>query len=98
MTAVFLGLVAAAGFGAADFSAVRSWRLIVLAGVLQVIATLAVVLATREGLLSLVVVVVALSPAMTMALTRLILRESVTRPQLLGVAVGLAGVALIAGG
>lgn len=71
---------------------------IAAAGVLDVSANALYVLASREGLLSLVSVLSALYPAATIVLARLVLREQMNRVQLLGITLALAGVALIAAG
>lgn len=71
-------------------------RLAVTAGALDAVATLAYLLAVRQGLLSLVSVVVALYPAATILLARLVLGERTGRAQRLGLAVAAGSVALIA--
>jgi drug/metabolite transporter (DMT)-like permease len=71
-------------------------RLAVLAGALDALATLAYLLAVRQGLLSLVAVVVALYPAATILLARLVLGERTGRAQRLGLAVAACSVGLIA--
>jgi drug/metabolite transporter (DMT)-like permease len=71
-------------------------RLAVLAGALDALANLAYLLAVRQGLLSLVAVVVALYPAATILLARLVLGERTGRAQRLGLAVAAGSVALIA--
>lgn len=69
---------------------------IALSGVLDMAANVLYVLATREGLLSLVAVLVSLYPATTVLLARVVLGERLGRVQLLGLGVVAAGVALIA--
>jgi drug/metabolite transporter (DMT)-like permease len=55
-------------------------------------------IASREGLLSLVSVAGSLYPVTTIILARVVLGERLARLQRLGVALALAGVALIAAG
>ncbi|QBI19802.1 EamA family transporter [Egibacter rhizosphaerae] len=65
------------------------------AGALGALASLALALATMQGLLSLVAVVAALSPAPTMLLARTVLGERLAGVQLVGVVLALVGVAAI---
>lgn len=83
----------------------RSWRPagapwpgLVAAGLLGTGASLAFLLAVRQGLLSLVSVLASLSPAMTVALARVVLGERLSGAQLSGLGAAVAGVALIAAG
>jgi uncharacterized membrane protein len=69
--------------------------IIVLAGVFDVAANALFLLASREGLLSLVSVLAALYPAATVVLARVVLAERLHRHQLAGLAAALVGVALI---
>jgi drug/metabolite transporter (DMT)-like permease len=55
-------------------------------------------LALRGGLLSVVSVLIALYPAITVMLAAIVLRERLSRPQIAGAVVTFAGVALIAAG
>jgi len=71
-------------------------RLAVTAGALDALANLAYLVAVRQGLLSLVAVVVALYPAATILLARLVLGERTGRTQRLGLAVAACSVGLIA--
>lgn len=71
---------------------------IVAAGVLDAGANALYLLASREGLLSLVSVLSSLYPAATIVLARFVLHERMNRIQLLGVALALTGVVLIAAG
>ncbi|MEN3273831.1 MAG: hypothetical protein V7636_2592 [Actinomycetota bacterium] len=75
-----------------------SWRVVGVAGVLDVTANALYVLASRHGLLSLVSVLSALYPAATIVLARLVLTERINRTQLLGIGLALTGVTLIAAG
>jgi drug/metabolite transporter (DMT)-like permease len=67
-------------------------------GALDLGATGLFAAATQEGLTSLVSVIAALYPVTTVALAYTILGERLERPQGVGAAAALAGVALIAGG
>ena len=69
--------------------------MIVLAGALDMGANIAFLLATRAGMLSISAAVAALYPAPTVILAWVILREKVTAARLVGLALALAGVALI---
>ena len=71
----------------------RHKGLVIGSGVLDSLANWLYVLAVREGLLSVVSVIVTLYPATTMALAVGLDREKVHRPQLLGI--GLAAGALV---
>jgi drug/metabolite transporter (DMT)-like permease len=66
------------------------------AGALDSLANLAFLLAAREGQLTVVAVVTALYPAATVLLARALLAERLHRTQLAGLAVGAAGVVLLA--
>lgn len=81
----------------------RPWRpvpgtlpAVAAAGVLDAGANALYLLATREGLLSVVSVLSALYPAATIVLARVLLSERMNRVQLVGIALALTGVALIA--
>ncbi len=73
-------------------------RLALLAGVLDTVANVATLLALHSSLLSLTGVLVALYPAATVVLAVAVLRESVTRSQVVGMILAFASVALIAAG
>lgn len=68
------------------------------AGALDAGANALYLLASREGLLSVVSVLSSLYPAATIVLARIFLRERMNRVQLLGIALALGGVTLIATG
>jgi drug/metabolite transporter (DMT)-like permease len=67
-------------------------------GVVNTLADLLFLLATRSGLLSLVAVITSLYPAVTVGLAGVILHERVTGRQLVGLVVAAVSVALIAVG
>ena len=97
-TAVVLALLAVAltrtrPSGAAAAAGVR---LAMLAGTLDVTANVFYLLASREGLLSLVGVIGAMYPASTVLLARLVLGERLARHQLIGMGVAALAVGLIA--
>ncbi|MEU6727699.1 DMT family transporter [Nonomuraea wenchangensis] len=71
-------------------------RVIVAAGVLDMAANVLYLLAQRQGLLSLVAVLVSLYPASTLLLARRVLGERLNGIQVTGVACALGAVALIA--
>ncbi|QYC44530.1 EamA-like transporter family protein [Nonomuraea coxensis DSM 45129] len=71
-------------------------RVIVAAGVLDMAANVLYLLAQRQGLLSLVAVLVSLYPASTLLLARHVLGERLNGIQVTGVACALGAVALIA--
>jgi drug/metabolite transporter (DMT)-like permease len=68
------------------------------AGVLDAGANALYLLASREGLLSVVSVLSSLYPAATILLARVALRERMNHKQLVGIGLALTGVALIAAG
>jgi drug/metabolite transporter (DMT)-like permease len=70
--------------------------IVVVAGVLDMSANVLYVLATYAGYLSIAAVLTSLYPASTVFLARFILRERLANVQKIGVALALAGVALIA--
>lgn len=69
---------------------------VAVVGLLDMAANVTFLLATRRGLLSLVALVTSLYPAVTVLLARVILKERLTRVQVLSVATAGSGVALIA--
>jgi drug/metabolite transporter (DMT)-like permease len=72
--------------------------LILGAGLLDIIANALFLYATRRGLLTLVAVLSSLYPAATVLLARVVLRERLSRTQVGGVVLAIAGMALIAAG
>jgi drug/metabolite transporter (DMT)-like permease len=88
-----VGLVARSSF---RVPGPRTRWLVVAAGALDMAANVSFLLATREGSVSVVAVIVALAPAATLALARVVLHERVRRMQAFGLAVGAAAVVLIA--
>jgi drug/metabolite transporter (DMT)-like permease len=70
-------------------------RLALTAAVLDTTANVATLLAVQSGMLSLVGVLIALYPAVTVALAILVLRERVTRWQAVGMVSALAAVAMV---
>lgn len=73
-------------------------RLAMLAAVLDAVANIAMLLALQASLLSLAGVLMSLYPAATVLLAIVVLRERVTRWQIVGMALALAAVAMIAAG
>lgn len=71
-------------------------RIILAAGALDVAANTFYLLATREGLLSIVAVLTSMYPATTVLLARLALGERFERSQSVGLLLAVAGVAAIA--
>jgi drug/metabolite transporter (DMT)-like permease len=76
----------------------RALALLVVVGLGDTFATLLYSIATTRGLLSVVAVLASLYPIVIVVLARVLLTERVARAQLGGVAVALAGVALISAG
>jgi drug/metabolite transporter (DMT)-like permease len=71
-------------------------RFAVLAGVLDTVANVAMLLALQASLLSLAGVLISLYPAATVVLAIVVLKERVTRWQVCGMVLALAAVAMIA--
>lgn len=68
------------------------------AGALDIMANACYLLAVHRGLLSVVATLASLYPAVTVLLARVVLGERLRRVQIAGIAVGVAGVAMIAAG
>ena len=65
-------------------------------GIVNTMADLLFLLATRRGLLSLVAVITSMYPAVTVGLAGLVLRERIAGRQAAGLAIAAVSVALIA--
>jgi drug/metabolite transporter (DMT)-like permease len=87
------------GFVAATGTAVRgvgpTWKLASLAGVLDITANVLYLLAVQRGLLSVVVVVVALYPVSTLCLAFSLDKERVTGSQAIGIGLALGALVLV---
>jgi drug/metabolite transporter (DMT)-like permease len=73
-------------------------KLALLAGVLDTVANVAMLLALHASLLSLAGVLISLYPAGTVLLAIVVLKERVSRAQVAGMVLALAAVAMIAAG
>jgi drug/metabolite transporter (DMT)-like permease len=71
------------------------WAVLLLSGALDMGANIAFLLASRLGMLSIAAVVAALYPGPTVFLACIVFRERLTLPRAAGLALALAGVALI---
>ncbi|MGA2481096.1 MAG: EamA family transporter [Spirochaetia bacterium] len=71
------------------------WAVLLLSGALDMGANIAFLLASRLGMLSIAAVVAALYPGPTVFLACIVFRERLTVPRVAGLALALAGVALI---
>ena len=76
--------------------AAGSWAIVIFAGAIDMTANVFYVLAAYAGYLSIAAVLTSLYPASTVFLARFVLGERLANVQKLGVALALAGVALIA--
>lgn len=73
----------------------RTRWLAVAAGALAISANASYLLATREGLLSLVAVIASMYPATTVALATTLDHERLTRPQVVGLGMAVTAVAMV---
>jgi drug/metabolite transporter (DMT)-like permease len=71
---------------------------VAIVGVLDTLATVAVIYALTRGNLGVVAVLSAQYPVLTVVMARVILRERFTPTQLVGVVLALGGISLIAAG
>jgi drug/metabolite transporter (DMT)-like permease len=92
----FAAIVVATG-GSFRMPARLTW-LVILGGVLDMLANVLYLLATRVGDLAVAVTLCSLYPASTVALARAILKERLSRWQIVGVVAALIAVLLIVGG
>jgi drug/metabolite transporter (DMT)-like permease len=76
----------------------RAGRLAALAGTLAVVANVSYLLATREGLLSLVAVITSMYPASTVVLATELDHERLTRLQSIGLGLAVAALGTVAAG
>jgi uncharacterized membrane protein len=83
------------GYGAVDRSALV---IAITAGILDSLANVLYLFATRAGMLSLAAVLTSLYPAITVLLARVVYSERLRLVQRLGVALALAGVVLVTAG
>lgn len=90
-------VAAAAASGNLRLPTGQSRKLALLAGVLDTIANVTMLLALHASLLSLASVLISLYPAATVALAMVVIKERVTRSQMVGMVLALAAVAMIAG-
>lgn len=98
---IFLVVAAVSSAARVGDSAARGGRLpalLVACGLLDAGANALFLLATHEGMLTLVAVIGALYPASTLLLARVVLDERLARPQLGGVALAAVAVALVSAG
>jgi drug/metabolite transporter (DMT)-like permease len=79
-------------------AALRQAPVIVAAGVLYAAGSWSFIFAVSRGWISIIAVIAALSPAPTMLLARLLLAESLSARQLLGVLLALGGIVLVTAG
>jgi drug/metabolite transporter (DMT)-like permease len=90
-------IVAAAVSGNLHLPTGQARKLALTAAVLDTVANVTMLLALHASLLSLASVLISLYPAATVALAVVVLKERVTRSQLVGMVLALVSVAMIAG-
>ncbi|MDQ6874880.1 MAG: DMT family transporter [Actinomycetota bacterium] len=98
ISAVALFVVIAVRTTGLRFPSGRAGALALLSGLVDTVANVLFLVAVRGGLLSLIAVIVALYPASTVLLARVVFAERLARAQLLGLACAAAGVAVMAAG
>ncbi len=88
---------AVAWLGGRAWPSASSWLLAaaVVSGVLDAGANVCYVAATRDGLFGIAVVLTSLYPGITVLLARVVLRERIRLPQLAGLLLAVAGIALV---
>lgn len=88
---------AVAWLGARAWPSASPWLLAaaVVSGVLDAGANVCYVAATRDGLFGIAVVLTSLYPGITVLLARVVLRERIRLPQLAGLLLAVAGIALV---
>jgi drug/metabolite transporter (DMT)-like permease len=96
LVAIAVAVVAARG--GLQWPTGHARRLALGAGVLDVTATALLLVAVREGLMVVVAPAAALAPAFTVMWAWIVLREHVTRHQVIGLGIALVGLVLIASG
>ena len=70
-------------------------RWAIVSGVLDAAANVCYVAATRDGLFGIAVVLTSLYPGITVLLARVVLRERMRLPQVAGLLLAVAGIALV---
>jgi drug/metabolite transporter (DMT)-like permease len=95
---VAIGVAVMATRGGIRWPTGHARKLALAAGALDVTATVLLLLAVREGLIVVVAPVAALAPAFTVMWAWVVLREHVTRHQIVGLGIALTGLVLIASG
>jgi len=95
---VAIGVAIVATRGGLRWPTGHERKLALGAGVLDVTATALLLVAVREGLMVVVAPAAALAPAFTVMWAWVVLREHVTRHQVIGLGIALAGLVLIAVG
>jgi drug/metabolite transporter (DMT)-like permease len=73
----------------------RNWRVLLLSGALAASGDAAFIIALQRGPLSIVPAIVALNPGVTAVLARYLTNEKLKRVQVVGIAIGLCGLAVV---